>query len=214
MNAKVDLYLDDGCGRCDLYKTPQCKVHTWHNELVQLRKIVLNCGLTEEVKWGQPCYTFQGKESGKKPANVLIVCAFKGYSCISFFKGALMKDVHKMLVAPGENSQATRQLRFTSVDEIQKVEDLIKFYIYEAINIEKAGLKVEFKKADEQAMPKELSTIFKENPKFEKAFEALTPGRKRGYLMFFAAPKQSATRISRIQKSMPKIFEGKGVNDR
>lgn len=205
MNPKVDQYLMDGCGRCSHYQTPQCKVHTWQEELVALRKLVLDCGLKEEYKWSQPCYTFQNN-------NVLIVSAFKDYAFISFFKGSLLKDSREMLVAPGKSSQAARQLRFTEVKDIFDKESQIKSYIQESIEIEKKGLKVQFKK-DVEPIPDELQQKFEENPHFKKAFNKLTPGRQRGYLLHFSQPKQAKTRTARIERCMPKILNGEGLND-
>ena len=207
MNPKVDAYLEDGCGRCSLYKTPDCKVNTWRKELIKLRSIVLDCGLSEEFKWKQPCYTFQN-------TNILLVSAFKDYAFISFFKGSLLKDTEKILSSPGENSQSTRQLRFTSIDEIAAMEATIKAYIYEAIEVEKAGLKVNLKKVTDYPVPEELQNKLDESSAFKTAFEALTPGRQRGYLLYFAQPKQAKTRKSRIEKSTPRILEGKGLHDR
>lgn len=206
MSPYVDQYLAEGCGRCPLGGTPQCKVHTWQDELIHLRMIVNDSGLNEEYKWKQPCYTFEDN-------NVLLVTAFKNYATLAFFKGALLKDPKGILVAPGENSQAVRQLRFTSVAQITSNETSIRAYIKEAIDIEKKGLKIEFKKQPE-AILEELEAKFEEDPAFQAAFEALTPGRQRGYLLHFSAAKQSQTRVSRIEKAMEKIFEGKGWNER
>ena len=206
MNPKIDKYLADGCGRCALYRTPQCKVHSWTEELIHLRKIVLDCGLHEDFKWSQPCYTF-------KNLNILIVTAFKEYAALAFFKGALLKDPDKILISSGENSQAARQVRFTNAKDIIEMEPILKAYIYEAIEVEKAGLKVEFKK-DLAPLPEELQSKFNELPALKTAFEALTPGRQRGYILHFSQPKQSKTRETRIEKCMQKIFNGKGLNDR
>ncbi|NJB72257.1 uncharacterized protein YdeI (YjbR/CyaY-like superfamily) [Saonia flava] len=206
MNHKVDIYLEEGCGRCSLYRTPECKVHTWQEELKLLRKIVLDCGLQEEYKWSQPCYTY-------KNGNILLVTAFKEYATIAFFKGSLLKDSHDILTAPGENSQAVRQARFTNVKDIIKIEPILKSYIYEALEVEKSGLKVTFKKNPEP-LPEELEGKFSELPEFKSAFEALTPGRKRGYILHFSQPKQSKTRESRIEKNIERILNGKGFHDR
>lgn len=203
---QVDQYLIDGCGRCKLYKTPQCKVHAWSTELKVLRAIIQDCGLTEELKWSVPCYTFENK-------NVLILAAFKDYCSVSFFKGALLKDAKKLLSTPGENSQAARQFRFTSVKEIEKLSSNIKAYIKEAIELEKQGKKIEFKQTSEDLMIEELENAFKKNASLKKAFYALTPGRQRGYLLFFSQAKQSATRASRIEKCTAAILKGKGLND-
>lgn len=207
MDPKVDKFLNDGCGRCKFYMTPQCKVHTWTNELVQLRRIVLDCGLNEEFKWSQPCYTFKNK-------NILLVTAMKEYAAIAFFKGALLKDTEGILIAPGANSQTTRQIRFTNVKDILKLETVLKAYIFEAIETEKAGLKVNFKKTSEYTIPEELQNKFKELPELKTAFEALTPGRQRGYILYFSQPKQPKTRETRIEKYIPMILIGKGFNDR
>lgn len=205
MNPEVDVYLIDGCGRCNLYATPDCKVHNWARELKLLRNIVLSCGLTEALKWSQPCYTNNGK-------NVLLVTAFKDYCCISFFKGVLLKDEQYLLEAPGENTQSGRIWKFTNVSQIKDTEALIKAYIFEAIDIEKAGLKVTFKKNPEP-IPEELEEVFKTKPEVKTAFEALTPGRQRGYILHFSQAKQSKTRMTRIEKYIPKILEGKGFHD-
>ncbi len=206
MNPKVDVYLVAGCGRCPLGNTPECKVHDWTQELETLRTFVLDCGLTEELKWGVPCYTFQEK-------NILIVGAFKEYCAVSFFKGSLLKDVNGVLLSPGENSQAARMFRFTNVGEVLKMESILKAYIYEAVEVEKAGLKVPFKPISEHKIPEELQRKLEDDPAFNSAFNALTPGRQRGYLIYFSQPKQSKTREARIEKYMPQIFNGIGIHD-
>ncbi len=206
MNEKIDLYLEQGCMRCPLGGTPECKVHNWPNELNELRRIVLECELKEELKWGVPCYTFNG-------ANILIVSAFKEYAALSFFKGSLISDPLGLLVAPGPNAQSGKLFKFTGVKDILDIEDEIKAYIFEAIEVEKAGLKVESKKLEDMEYPEELITKLEEDVAFRNAFEALTPGRQKGYIYFFSAPKQSKTRISRIEKLTPKIFEGKGPQE-
>lgn len=205
MNPKIDKYLEDGCMRCKYGATPQCKVHDWQDELKKLRAIVLDCGLIEELKWGVPCYTFEGK-------NVLMVSALKDCSVISFFKGSLLKDIDKILVKPGENSQAARYAKFTDVKEIEKLEATLKAYIFEAIEIEKAGLEVKFKKNPEP-VPDELQEKMDNDPVFKNAFEKLTPGRQRGYILYFSQPKQSKTRESRIEKCTGKILNGEGLHD-
>ncbi len=205
MNTDVDLYFTEGCGRCPLGGTPQCKVHNWPEELKLLRKIALDCGLTEESKWGVPCYTYKG-------ANVAIVSAFKDYAALSFFKGALLSDENNLLDKPGENSQAARLLKFTKPQQIIEIEDLIKAYIFEAIEVEKAGLKVEFKK-DLEPIPEELQTRLDEDPNLQSAFYALTPGRQRSYILHISQAKQAKTRESRVEKCLPKIFSGKGFNE-
>ncbi len=205
MNPEVDKYLVDGCMRCKLGGTPECKVNDWREELHQLRRITLDCGLTEELKWGVPCYTFKG-------SNVIIVSALKEYATLSFFKGALLNDAHKLLDKPGENSQASRLIRFTSVEEIVGKEAIIKAYIFEAVEVEKAGLKVKFKKNPEP-IPEELQQTMDENPQLKASFEALTPGRQRGYILHFSQPKQSKTRYARIEKCIPQILAGEGLHD-
>ncbi len=206
MIPEIDLYLEEGCGRCSLYQTPDCKVHSWPNELRELRRIVLECGLTEEYKWSQPCYTYQGN-------NVVIVTAFKNHAALAFFKGTLLRDSEKILVSPGENSQASRYAKFTDVKEVLAQEEILKAYLFEAIEVEKAGLKVAFKKTPEP-IPEELEQKFSEMPELKAAFKALTPGRQRGYILHFTQPKQSKTRVSRIEKLTNKILSGKGFHDR
>ena len=205
--STVDQYLIQGCMRCSLGNTPDCKVHTWAQELKLLRDIISETELNEEVKWSQPCYTYNDK-------NVLIMAAFKNYAFISFFKGSLLEDKAGLLHSPGENSQAARQFRFTSADQVVKLEPMIKAYIHEAIELEKAGKKVPFKKDTHHEIPDELQDKFTDDPAFEQAFLSLTPGRQRGYILHFSGAKQSATRISRIEKQMDRIFEGKGMHDR
>lgn len=205
MNTSVDNYFVNGCGRCSLANTPACKVHTWPGELAALRALVQSCGLTEESKWGVPCYTFQGK-------NVLIVSAFKEYCSLSFFKGALLQDSHNILQAPGENSQASRQARFTQMQQIDALHDVLKSYVFEAIEIEKEDRKIVYKK-EVGDWPEELLHKCDEMPLLKTAFEALTPGRQRGYLLFFAQAKQSKTRKARIEKCIPSILAGRGLND-
>ena len=207
MNPKIDIYLAAGCGRCPLGNTPDCKVHDWTSELNALREIVLDCGLTEELKWGVPCYTDNGK-------NVLIVSAFKEYASLSFFKGSLLTDSENLLVSPGENSQAARLLKFTSVEQIVTNEAAIRVLIREAVEVERSGLKVQFKSISEHDVPAELVQRFEDDPAFEAAFNALTPGRRRGYLIHFSQPKQTETRIARIDKCLPQIFNGIGLHDK
>jgi uncharacterized protein YdeI (YjbR/CyaY-like superfamily) len=206
MNVLVDQILEIGCGRCKWGGTPKCKVHTWEKELPALRNILLECGLNEEVKWGMPCYTDNNK-------NVLILAPFKEYCALSFFNGALIDDSANMLTAPSENTQAGRQMRFTHVDQITSASDIIKQYIFQAIEVERQGLKVVSKKVEEYPIPEELNIVLKNNSALKKAFDQLTPGRQKAYLLHFAQPKQSATRTSRIEKAMPDIFAGKGLNE-
>ncbi|TGL79087.1 YdeI/OmpD-associated family protein [Leptospira yasudae] len=192
MNAKVDAFLG---------KTKQ-----WKKEFEQLRAIILECGLTEEFKWGNPCYTI-----GK--GNVVLIHGFKEYCALLFFKGALLKDAKGILVIQTENVQSARQIRFTNVQEIVKKKSVLKSYIKQAAEVEKAGLKVDFKKTKDFKVPDEFLNSLEDNPALKAAFDALTPGRQRAYLLHFAAPKQSKTRESRVEKCIPLILKGKGLND-
>lgn len=207
MNPKVDAYFAEGCGRCERYQTPQCKVHSYIEPMEHLRSLLLETELKEDFKWKQPTYTLNDK-------NVLILSAFNDYSFLSFFKGSLMKDPDKVMVSPGENSQAARQLRFTKADQVKKQETLIRAYIQEAIELEKSGAKVAFKQKDELEFSEELTQKMDEDISFKNAFEKLTPGRQRSWNLHFSSAKQSATRSSRIEKAKAKIFEGKGWNER
>lgn len=206
MTHDIETYFAEGCGRCEFAATPRCKVHNWTNVLKELRRIVLDCMLTEEVKWGIPCYTHQGK-------NIITLAAFKEFTSIGFFKGSLLSDTEGILIKPGENSQSGKQLRFVDVQKVLELEPIIKAYIFEAIEVEKSGLKVQFKATSEYDRPDELKEKFLAMPELEKAFEALTPGRQRGYLLYFSQAKQSKTRATRIEKMIPKIFAGKGPNE-
>jgi uncharacterized protein YdeI (YjbR/CyaY-like superfamily) len=178
----------------------------WKERLIKLREIILDCGLHEEFKWMHPCYVDNGK-------NIVLIHEFKDYCAILFHKGALLKDSENILIQQTENVQSARQIRFTDLQEILELEPIIKQYIKEAIGIEKSGLKIKKKKTSDFKMPEELDQKFKENPNFEKAFKRLTAGRQRGYLLHFAKPKQPKTKISRIEKSMDRIFNGYGLND-
>lgn len=182
------------------------KSKKWKEELTKLRTIVLDCGLTEEVKWYQPCYSFNG-------TNLIILGSFKEFCTLSFFKGALLKDEKKILEFPGKNSQSAKIVKIANLNQINELEQTLKDYIKEMIELEKAGVKVTFKKIEEYQIPEELEVIFKQEQDFEKAFKALTPGRQRAYLLHFSSAKQAQTRISRIEKSKPQIFAGKGLND-
>lgn len=192
MNPKVDFYFD--------------KAGQWQAEFAQLRMIVLDCGLTEELKWGCPCYTFEGN-------NIVLIHGFKEYCALLFFKGALLHDTDSILVQQTANVQAARQIRFTGLAQITGLAPVLKTYIYQAIEVEKAGLKVNLKTTDEFAMPQEFQDKLEHIPVLKAAFEALTPGRQRAYLLHFAQPKQAKTRQSRIEKYIPYILEGKGLND-
>lgn len=192
LNPKVDGFLR--------------KAKNWKEEFEALREIVLDCDLTEDFKWMHPCYTFEDK-------NVVIIHGFKEYCALLFHKGSLLKDPHGILIQQTENVQAARQIRFTNVEQIQEMQLMIKEYIYEAIEVEKAGLQVEFKKTKEYTVPEELENKFVEIPELKEAFEALTPGRQRAYLFYFSGAKQSKTRESRIEKYLPNILDGKGLDD-
>jgi uncharacterized protein YdeI (YjbR/CyaY-like superfamily) len=192
MNPKVDVYLS--------------KAQKWQEELKKLRMIILDCGLTEELKWGVPCYTFQ-------ESNIVLIHVFKEYCALLFFKGALLNDANGILIKQTKNTQAGRQIRFTNVREIVEMETIVKAYVYEAIEVEKAGLKVDFKKTTEFTIPEEFQNKLDEIPALKTAFDALTPGRQRAYILYFSAPKQSKTRESRVEKCMQQILDGKGLND-
>ena len=206
MQKNVDLYFVDGCLRCKLGATPACKVNTWREVLEALRTLVLESGLEESCKWGMPCYTYNGK-------NVAMIAAFKEYCSLNLFKGVLLKDPKQLLTAAGEDSQSYRQLRLTTVKEVIKYKTAIRTFLKEAIELEKAGKKVEFKKIDEHPVPEELLARFKKQPALEKAFKALTPGRQRGYLIHISQAKQEATRLARIERRAPSILKGKGLNE-
>lgn len=205
MNPKVNQYLMDGCMRCKYGATPQCKVLNWVQELDLLRQIVLKTGLTEEVKWGVPVYTYHGK-------NVVTINALKQSANIGFFKGVLLKDPHKILQQQG-NLQSDRLIKFVHVDEIEKLKDVLNEYILEAIAITESGQKVVFNKNPEP-IPVELLQAFENDIAFKNAFEALTPGRQRGYIIHFSQPKQEQTRMNRIEKYKQQILNGIGLNDK
>jgi uncharacterized protein YdeI (YjbR/CyaY-like superfamily) len=178
----------------------------WRKEMEKLRTIFLGSQLTEELKWGKPCYTFQA-------ANVVIILPLKEYCALLFCKGALLKDTHGILVKAGENTQAARQIRLTHLREIVEKESILKAYVHQAIEVEKAGLEVVYKKTTDYKIPEELQKKLEGNPALKTAFTSLTPGRQRGYLLYFSAAKQSKTRESRVEKCMPLILKGKGLND-
>jgi uncharacterized protein YdeI (YjbR/CyaY-like superfamily) len=192
VNPKVDIFLS--------------KAEKWQGELEKLRFILLDCMLTEDLKWGQPCYAFNN-------TNIAIIGGLKEYCVLSFFNGVLLSDPNGILVAPGENTQTVRIVSFTSVRQITEMEPILKAYIYEAIEVEKAGLKAVLKKTEEYPVPEEFQHKLDELPALKKAFEALTPGRQRGYYLYFSAPKQSKTREARVEKCMPLILSGKGLGD-
>ncbi|GAC1424925.1 MAG: YdeI family protein [Flavisolibacter sp.] len=193
MNPKVDFYFN--------------KAKNWREELEKLRMIVLNCHLTEELKWGVPCYTFQ-------KSNIVLLHVFKEYCAVLFFKGVLLNDDSGILIQQTKNVRAARQIRFTSVREIVKMESILKAYINEAIEVENAGLKVNFKKTSESMIPEEFQKILIAIPALKTAFDALTPGRQRSYYLYFSAPKQSKTRVLRVEKCIQHILNGKGLKDR
>ena len=192
MNSKVDWYFT--------------KAKQWREESEKLRTIILDCQLTEDLRWGKPCYTFQ-------KSNVVLIHGFKDYCAVLFFKGALLKDPKGILVQQTENVQAARQIRFTNLRQIVEMESILKAYINEAIQVEKAGLKVNYKDTSVFKIPQEFQKKLDEVPALKKAFEGLTPGRQRGYLLHFSAPKQSKTREARVEKYIPQILNGKGLND-
>src|SRR5882757_11208902 len=192
MNPKVDFYFS--------------KANKWQEEIRRLRTIVLSCGLTEELKWGCPCYTFQ-------KTNIVLIHVFKEYCALLFFKGALLHDAKGILVQQTKNVQVARQIRFTSVREIVQMKSILKAYIFEAIEVEKSGLNPTLKRTAEYGIPEEFQKKLDKTPALKSAFKALTPGRQRGYILYFSAAKQSKTRASRIEKSMKQILNGKGLND-
>ena len=192
-NPKVDGFLSES--------------KEWREEMTQLRRVVLGCDLTEELKWGKPCYTFQA-------SNVVIIIPFKESCALMFCKGSLLKDARGLLRKPGENSQASRWIKFTNVPDIVEKESILRAYIHEAIVVEKAGLKVAFKKTPEFKVPAEFKSKLTENSALKKAFTSLTPGRQRAYLLYFSAAKQSKTRETRIGKCLSHILNGRGLNDR
>ena len=192
MNPKVDFFFNDDSA--------------WQKEYEKLRTIVLDTGLAEDLKWGCPCYTYDNR-------NIVLIHGFKEYCALLFFKGVLLQNAHGLLIQQTENVQSARQIRFTNLREIVKNEALLKACIYEAIEVEKAGLKVELKKTNEFAIPEEFQNKMDANHKLKTAFNALTPGRQRAYLFYFSQPKQSKTRESRIEKSIHQILDGKGLND-
>lgn len=192
MNPKVDFFFN--------------KDTAWQKEYEALRTIVLDCGLEEKLKWGQPCYTLQN-------SNIVLIHGFKEYCALLFFKGALLNDLNSILIQQTQNVQSARQIRFTNAREIVKMKKILKAYIYEAIEVEKAGLKVKMKKTSEFKIPEEFQNKLNKKPALKKAFDALTPGRQRAYIFYFSQPKKSKTRESRIEKSVSDILAGKGLND-
>lgn len=192
MNPKVDFYFD--------------KAKQWKEEFEQLRKIILGCGLLEELKWGHPCYRYDDQ-------NIVLMHGFKDYCALLFFKGVLLKDADNILIRQTKNVQSARQVRFTSVEQIIKQAKILKAYVYEAIEVEKAGLKVALKKTSDFKIPEEFQNKLAKSTALKNAFEALTPGRQRAYIFYFSQPKQSKTRESRVEKSLTQILKGMGLND-
>jgi len=192
MNSKVDEFLR--------------KAKKWREEFKRLRMVCLDCGLTEELKWGKPCYSYQKN-------NIVLIHGFKEYCALLFFKGALLKDPNGILVQQTANVQAARQIRFTNVRDIVEMEPILKAYIKEAIEVEKVGLEVSYRKTSEIEMPEEFQNRLDQSPALKTAFEALTPGRQRGYILYFSGAKQSKTREARVEKCVPQILNGKGLND-
>jgi len=192
MNPKVDFFFDEA--------------EKWQKEFEKLRMIILDCGLTEELKWGQACYTYQN-------ANIVLIHGFKEYCALLFFKGALLNDPNGILIQQTENVQAARQVRFTNAREVVKMERILKAYIYEAIEVERAGLQVKLKKTADFKIPEEFQNKLNKKPALKKAFDALTPGRQRAYIFYFSQPKQAKTREARIEKHVKQILKGKGLND-
>ena len=192
MNPKVDWFFD--------------KDSKWQKEYKKLRTIVLDCGLTEELKWGCPCYTFEN-------SNIVLIHGFKDYCALLFFKGALLNDANSILIQQTKNVQSARQVRFTNLKDIVEMEKILKAYVYEAIEVERAGLKVKLKETKEFKIPEEFQKRLNKNAALKKAFNALTPGRQRAYLFYFSQDKQSTTREARVEKYLQKILEGRGLND-
>jgi uncharacterized protein YdeI (YjbR/CyaY-like superfamily) len=192
MNPKVDFFFE--------------KESKWQKEVCLLRNIALDCNLNEELKWGNPCYSLDNR-------NIVLIHMFKEYCALLFFKGALMNDPEGILIQQTNNVQAARQIRFTSLKDISKLKSILKSYILQAVDIEESGMKVKLKKTTEFEVPEEFRMVLTKNAKIKKAFQALTPGRQRAYLLFFAAPKQAKTRETRIEKHLENILAGKGLND-
>jgi uncharacterized protein YdeI (YjbR/CyaY-like superfamily) len=206
MNTKADSYFIEGCGRCELGGTPFCKVNAWENILTACRKILKETKLKENCKWGVPCYTYKEK-------NVLLLGAFKDFTSISFLKGVLLRDEHALLSFAGENSQTAKLLKIKDLNTLHELTPIIKDYIEEAIEIENSGEKTVKKNIEAYELPAELQEVFNEDESLQLAFRSLTPGRQRGYLIYFSQPKQAETRIRRIQKCRQAILAGKGLQD-
>ena len=206
MTKSIDVYLSDGCGRCSKFRTDDCSVRVFAQQIEALRGIALSVFQEESMKWGTPCYTYNGK-------NVVALFSFKDNCGFSFFKGPLLADQHQMLVAPSETAQTFRLLRFKNLSEILEKQEQIRSYLFEALEVEKAGLKLQLRPATEFPVPEELNAQFQADSSFETAFRALTPGRQKNYLRHFNEAKQSATRAARIEKYKPFIFRGIGFDE-
>jgi uncharacterized protein YdeI (YjbR/CyaY-like superfamily) len=202
----ADDFFRDGCGRCSRYATPQCNVTTWKTELAALRSILLKSGLTEEIKWNHPCYTWNGK-------NIILLRANNGNCVLGFFKGVLMKDPERILKAQTENMQSVRQFQTSDHNEIARLRKVLGAYITEAIELEKSGKKVQLKKVSDYSVPAELEDAFRNTPNLKNAFYSLTPGRQKAYLLHFSQAKQPQTRVTRIERYREKIMNGKGMED-
>lgn len=203
-NASVESYLAEGCGRCEHYQTPQCKVHLWTEELLALREILKSSGLEETMKWGSPCYTFEGK-------NVAMMGSFRDYCSISFFKGVLLEDPNGVLEAPGPNSRHARLLKFRSLEDVERLASQALNFLSQAVEIRQKGLKVEA--AEVEPLPAELEARLMSEDGLWDAFEGLTPGRQRSFILHVSGAKNPETRVRRAEKCVPKIWAGKGFNE-
>jgi uncharacterized protein YdeI (YjbR/CyaY-like superfamily) len=206
MNRTIEGYFADGCGRCPLGGTPDCKVHAWRPILEALRDLLRSCGLEETVKWGMPCYQYQG-------ANVVILGAFKEFASLGFFKGSLLQNADGILTRQGENSEASRVIKVVELAWLRDWEEQVRACIYEAIEVEKSGLKVATRTVEEEDFPEVIRQRLAEMPDLRNAFFALTPGRRKGYLLYFKGAAQDKTRLSRLEKQVSRIMNGKGLHD-
>lgn len=206
MNRTIEGYFADGCGRCPLGGTPDCNVHAWRPILEALRDLLRSCGLEEAVKWGMPCYQYQG-------ANVVILGAFKEFASLGFFKGSLLQNADGILTRQGENSEASRVIKVVELAWLRDWEEQVRACIYEAIEVEKSGLKVATRTVEEEDFPEVIRQRLAEMPDLRNAFFALTPGRRKGYLLYFKGAAQDKTRLSRLEKQVSRIMNGKGLHD-
>jgi uncharacterized protein YdeI (YjbR/CyaY-like superfamily) len=206
MTTNVNLYFTDGCGRCPLAASPQCKVNAWLQEMKLLRSLLQECNLVEEIKWGVPCYTYNKK-------NIVVLAAFKNYCALSFFNGALLSNNHNILIKPGPNTQAARIVKFTNSQQIIDSYALLKSYVFEAVEIEKVGLNVTATKVVDTEIVQEFHSKLNESLELKTAFQSLTPGRQRAYLNYFLDAKLHKTRLLRINNCLEKILSKKGLND-